>query len=221
MKWALVSFITLALAASAFAGENTGKIITEKFSGPGDGKPFEAIVNDAEGNPLMNLTCSVVEKGKKDVKVYWLDPEHMPDDQATFYFTWGDTVKEVGVKKNCVGLAQLRNFYPEGQATITMRIVFVGQVANRVKEGAIKPEYFIPVANTPGFWGSVIDNKGLDGTMEEGIQSPKYLDLTEYGAEVTVDTKNYEATFTWTYDPGTGFTVQDGQLDIGLIQYQK
>ncbi len=221
MRWALFCGIGLALAVSAFAGENTGEIVTAKFSGPGDGKPFEAIINDDAGNVLMDVKCSEVERGKKDVRVYWLAPEHMPDAEASFYFTWGDTVKELNVKKNCVGLAQLRNFYPEGQATITMRIVFVGQVANRVKLGTIKPEYFIPVANTPGFWGSAVNDKGLEGNLEEGIETPKYLDLTEYGAEVNVDTENYEATFTWTYDPTTGFAVQDGQLGIGLIQYQK
>ena len=221
MRWAIVCGIALALAVSAFAGENTGKVITAKFSGPGDGKPFEAIVNDGAGNVLMDIKCSEVELGKKDVKVSWLDPEHMPDAEAVFYFTWGDTVKELSVKKNCVGLVQLRNFYPEGQATITMRIVFVGQVANRVKLGTIKPDYFIPVANRPGFWGSAVNAKGLEGKREEGIQTPKYLDLTEYGAEVNAGAEKYEATFTWTYEPTKCFTVQDGQLDIGLIQYQK
>jgi len=221
MRWVLVCGIALALAVSAFAGENTGKIVTAKFSGPGDGKPFEAIVNDGAGNVLMDVKCSEVERGKKDVKVYWLDPEHMPDAEASFYFTWGNTVKELNVENNCVGIVQLRNFYPEGKATITMRIVFVGHVANRLKYGTIKPEYFIPVANTPGRWGSAVNAKGLEGKREEGIDTPKYLDLTEYGAEVNAGAEKYEATFTWTYDPITGLAVIDGQLDIGLIQYQK
>ncbi len=221
MRRILVGLTALALAAAAFAGENTGKIISTKVSGPGDGEPFETIVNDAAGNPLMDIKCSGVGQGKKDVKVYWLDPEHMPDAEAKFYFTWGNVVKEVLVGKNCVGLAQFRDFYPEGKATITMRVVFVGQVANRVKLGNIKPEYLIPVANSPGFWGSVVNPKGLKGKLEEGIATPKYLDLTEYGAKVEVDTENYEATFTWTYEPTEGFLITDGQLDIGLIQYQK
>ena len=221
MKWALVSCLGLALAATAFAGDNTGEIITAKFSGPGDGEPFEAIINDAAGNPLMHLKCSEVDQGTKDVKAYWLDPEHMPKAEASFYFTWTDTVKKLTVEKNCIGLLQLRNFYPEGQATITMRVVFVGQVANRMKYGNVKPEYIIPVANSPGYWGSTVNAKNLTGTLEEGIDTPKYLDLTEYGAEVAVDTKNNEATFTWTYDPTNGPVVRDGQLDIGLIQFQK
>ncbi len=222
MKRILVGLTALALAAAAFAGENTGKIISTKISGPGDGEPFETVVNDAAGNPLMTIECSGVAQGKKDVKVYWLDPEHMPDDEAKFYFTWGNVVKEVEVGKNCVGLAQLRNFYPEGKATITMRVVFVGNVANRIKPGLIKPEYIIPVANSPGFWGSVVNSKGLKGKREEGISTPKYLDLTEYGAKVEVDTESYEATLTWTYEPiEDGFFITDGQFDIGLIQYQK
>jgi hypothetical protein len=221
MKWALVSCLALALAAATFAGENTGKIITAKYSGPGDGKPFEAIINDDAGNPLADIKCSEVERGKKDIKVYWLDPEHMPDAEANFYFTWGTVVQELNVEKNCVGIVQLRNFYPEGKATITARVVFVGHVANRVKLGNIKPAYFIPVANTPGQWGSAVNAKGLEGKLEEGVDTPKYLDLTEYGAKVVVDAQNYEATFTWTYDPSTGFAVTDGQLDIGLIQFQK
>ncbi len=220
MRWALVSLAALALAAAAFAGENTGKIISTKVAGPGDGEPFETVVNDAAGNPLMHVTCTAVAEGKKDVKVYWLDPEHMPAD-APFYFTWQNKVKEVVVGKNCVGLAQFQNFHPEGKATITMRVVFVGNVANRVKLGNIKPEYIIPVANTPGQWGSVVNTNGLKGTLEEGVQTPKYLDLTEYGAKVDVDTNNYEATLTWTYEPAQGFMIAEGQLDIGLIQYQR
>jgi hypothetical protein len=221
MRSILACGIALALAAWAFAGENTGEIVKAKFSGPGDGKPFEAMVNDEAGNPLMHLTCSMVERGKEDVKVYWLDPEHMPEAEATFYFTWGDRVEEVNVESNCVGLLQLRDFYPEGGATIEMRVVFVGQVANRMQVGAVKPAYIIPVANSPGYWGSVVNDKGLKGEMEEGIRSPKYLDLTEYGAKVAVDANNYEATFTWKYDPVGGLAVYNGQLDIGLVQYQK
>ncbi len=102
-----------------------------------------------------------------------------------------------------------------------MRVVFVGHVANRVKLGTINPEDIIPVANSPGYWGSVVNAKGLKGKQEEGTPKPKYLDLTEYGAEVEVDTENYEATFTWTYQPTQGFYITDGQLDIGLIQYRK
>jgi hypothetical protein len=217
----LVGLTALALAATAFAGENTGKILESKFSGPGDAQPFEAAASDAAGNPLVDLKCSEVSQGTKDVKFYWLDPEHMPDADAKFYYTWGDNVEEILVGKNCIGLAQLRDFYPDGKATFTMRIVFVGQVANRVKLGNIKPEYIIPVANSPGFWGSVINEKGLKGKREGGLPGPKYLDLTEYGAKVEVDAKNYEATFTWTYEPAGGFLITDGQLDIGLIQYQK
>lgn len=221
MRWAIVSLAALALASAAFAGENTGKIISTKIAGPGGGNPFEIVVNDAFDNPLMHVKCSEVAEGKKDVKVYWLDPEHMPDAEAKFYFTWGDKVEEVLVGKNCVGLAQFRDFYPQGKATITMRVVFVGQVANRVKLGTIKPGNIIPVANSPGYWGSAVNPKGLKGKKEEGIPTPKYLDLTEYGAKVEVDTENYEATFTWTYDPAKGFYITDGQLDIGLVQYQK
>jgi len=66
-----------------------------------------------------------------------------------------------------------------------------------------------------------VNPKGLKGKQEEGIPTPKYLDLTEYGAKVEVDAENYEATFTWTYEPAKGFYVTDGQLDIGLVQYQK
>ena len=221
MRWMLVGLTALALAATVFAGENTGKILSSKFPGPGDNEPFEAAASDAAGNPLMDLKCSEVGEGKKDVKLYWLDPEHMPDADAKFYFTWGNVVEEVLVGKNCVGLVQLRDFYPEGKATITMRVVFVGNVANRVKLGSIKPGYIIPVANSPGYWGSAVNDKSLKGKREEGIPTPKYLDLTEYGAKVEVDTTNYEATFTWTYEPTAGFMVTDGQLDIGLIQYQK
>jgi hypothetical protein len=221
MRWALVSLAALALAAAAFAGENTGKLISTKSAGPGDGQPFETVVNDAAGNPLMHFEDTAVGQGKKDVKVYWLDPEHMPDEDAKFYFTWTDKVKEVLVGKNCVGLAQFRDLYPEGKSTITMRVVFVGNVANRLKLGTIKPEYIIPVANSPGQWGSVINPKGLKGKLEEGIPTPKYLDLTEYGAKVEVDSENYEATFTWTYEPTRGFLIIDGQLDIGFIQYQR
>lgn len=221
MRYLLVGLTALALAAAAFAGENTGEIIETKIPGPGDGQVFETILNDAAGNPLMHLKCTAVGQGKKDVKLYWLDPEHMPDAEAKFYFTWGDTVKEVLVGKNCIGLAQFRNFYPEGKATITMRIVFVGNVANRMKLGNIKPEYIVPVANSPGYWGSVINDKGLKGKREEGIPTPKYLDLTEYGATLEVDAGKYEATFTWKYEPVQGFMITDGQLDIGLIQYQR
>ena len=221
MRWLIVSVGVLALAGAAFAGENTGKIISTKFAGPGDGKPFEAIVNDAHDNPLVNIKCSDLEQGKKDVKVYWLDPEHMPDEDAEFYFTWASKVEEVLVGQNCIGLVQLQNFYPEGMATITMRVSFVGNVANRIKYGNINPANIVPVANSPGQWGSVINTKGIKGKLVEGTPTPKYLDLTEYGVEVDVDTENYEATFTWTYEPVTGFIIADGQLDIGLIQYQK
>jgi hypothetical protein len=221
MRWALAILAALALAGAAFAGENTGKIISTKVSGPGDGQPFETIVNDAAGNPLMHIKCSEVGEGKKNIKVYWLDPEHMPDAEAKFYFTWDDKIQELAVEKNCVGLVQLRDFYPQGKSTITMRVVFVGHVANRVKLRTIKPENIIPVANSPGYWGSVVDAKGLKGKQEEGTPTPKYLDLTEYGAKVDVDTENYEAAFTWTYEPTEGFYITDGQLDIGLIQYQK
>jgi hypothetical protein len=221
MRYLLVGLTALALAAAAFAGENTGEIISTKVPGPGDGQAFETILNDAGGNPLMHVKCTAVGQGKKDVKLYWLDPEHMPDAEAKFYFTWGDKVKEVLVGKNCIGLAQFRDFYPEGKATITMRVVFVGQVANRVKLGNIKADYIVPVANSPGYWGSVINDKGLKGKREEGIPTPKYLDLTEYGATLEVDTTNYEATFTWKYEPTQGFMITDGQLDIGLIQYQR
>ncbi|MGD8719911.1 MAG: hypothetical protein PVH29_13960 [Candidatus Zixiibacteriota bacterium] len=221
MKWVTIAVLGLALATTALAGDNTNKIIKTKISGPGDGQPFEGIVNDDAGDPLLVLKCSELEMGKKNVEIRWLDPEHMPKAEDKLYFTWGETVKECAVEANCVGLAQLRNFYPEGKSTITVRVVFVGHVANRVKLGTIKPDYFIPVANSPGFWGSVIDDSGLKGKVEEGIQTPKYLDLSEYGAKVTVDTKNYEATFTWTYDPADGFIIEDGQLEIGLIQYQK
>ncbi len=103
-----------------------------------------------------------------------------------------------------------------------MRVVFVGHVANRIGLGAIKPEYITPVANTPGDWDSVVNNKGLKGKRAGGIVKPKYFDLTEYGAKVKVtNTENYEATFTYTYEPDTGFHIWDGQLDIGLIAYQK
>jgi len=221
MKRAIIILAAFALAATAFAGENTGKIIKTKFAGPGDGQPFEAVVNDDFGKPLMDIKCSDLERGEKDVPLYWLDPEHMPKAEAEFQFTWSDKVEDCVVESNCVGLVQLQNFFVEGGATITMRVVFVGHVANRVKLGVIKPEYIIPVANTPGEWDSVINTKGIKGKREGGIVKPKYLDLTEYGAKVTVDTENYEATFTWTYEPDKGFRIWDGQLDIGLVSYQK
>jgi hypothetical protein len=221
MRWLIVSVGVLALAGAAFGGENTGKIISTKFAGPGDGKPFEAIVNDAYDNPLVNIKCSELEQGKKDIKVYWLDPEHMPDEDAEFYFTWASKVEEVLVGQNCIGLVQLQNFYPEGMATVTVRVHFVGNVANRIKYGNINPANIVPVANSPGQWGSVINTKGIKGDLEEGTPTPKYLDLTEYGVEVDVDTGNYVATFTWKYEPTKGFIIADGQLDIGLIQYQK
>lgn len=221
MRCVLVSLAALALAAGAFAGENTGKIVETKVAGPGDGQPFETVVNDAAGNPLADIACSELELGKKDVKIYWLDPEHMPAADAKFYFTWGDNVEECTVEENCVGLGQFRNLFLEGQSTVTMRVVFVGHVANRLKLGTIKAANFIPVANTPGQWGSVVNTSGLKGTLEEGLPGPKYLDLTEYGAAVSVDAQNYEATFTWTYDPALGFIIEDGQLELGLVVVQK
>jgi hypothetical protein len=221
MRWVLVSLTALALAAGAFAGENTGKIVKTKVAGPGDGQPFETVVNDAEDNPLMGIACSELERGEKDVKIYWLDPEHMPSATAPFYFTWGDNVEECTVEENCVGLGQFRNLFLEGQSTVTMRVVFVGHVANRLKEGSISADDFYPVANTPGQWGSVVNATGLAGTLEEGLPGPKYLDLTEYGATVSVDAQKYEATFTWKYDPTAGFIVEDGQLELGLVVVQK
>ncbi len=217
MRLFFVGLVALALAAGVFAGENAGKIISTKVAGPGDGQPFETVVNDAADNPLAAIKCTELERGKKDVKIYWLDPEHMPDAEAAFGFTWGDKIEPLTVEKNCVGLAQLRNFYVEGQATVTMRVVFVGHVANRLKLGTIKAEDFVPVANTPGQWGSVVNAKGLKGELEENLSAPKYLDLSEYGATVDVDATNYEATFSWTYDPAKGFIIENGQLDIGLV----
>jgi hypothetical protein len=221
MRRAIIILAAFALAATAFAGENTGKIIKTKFAGPGDGQPFEAVINDDFGNPLMDIKCSELERGEKDVKIYWLDPEHMPKAEAEFQFTWSDKIEDCVVESNCVGLAQFQNFFVEGGATITMRIVFVGHVANRIGLGVIKPEYIIPVANRPGAWDSVINTKGIKGKREGGIVKPKYLDLTEYGAKVKVDTEKHEATLTWVYEPDKGFHIWDGQLDIGLVSYQK
>jgi hypothetical protein len=217
MRITLISLAVVALVGAAFAGENAGKILETKVAGPGDGQPFETVVNDAAGNPLMSVACSNLEQGKKDIKIYWLDPEHMPDAAAQFYFTWGDNVEPVTVESNCVGLAQFQNLFLEGQSTVTMKVVFVGHVANRLKLGTINAADIVPVANTPGKWGSVVNTKGVKGDLEEGIKTPKYLDLTEYGAKVTVDATNYEATFTWTYNQAMGFYIENGQLDIGLL----
>lgn len=221
MRWVLVSLTALALAAGAFAGENTGKLVESKVAGPGDGQPFETVVNDAAANPLMVIACSEVERGEKDVKVYWLDPEHAPAADANFYFTWGDQIEECTVEENCVGLGQFRNFFPEGQSTVTLRVVLVGQVVNRLKLGTISADDFHPIANAPGKWGSVVNAKGLEGDLEENLPGPKYLDLTEYGATITVDTQKKEATVTWKYDPTAGFIVAHGQLELGIAVVKK
>jgi len=217
MRYFLVVVAAIALAAPAFAGVNTGKIVKTKIAAPGVGRQFDAVVNDDAGNPLASISCSKLDTEKGDVKIYWLDPEHMPQGDAPLAFTWGDKIENGTVEQNVVGLMQLQNFYPDGQATFTMKVVFVGHVANRLKMGVIKAADIVPVANTPGEWGSVVNTSGVKGKIEKGITAPKYLDLTEYGAKVEVDTTNYEATFSWTYEPAKGFVVMDGQLDIGLM----
>lgn len=221
MRRVIIILACLAAAASVFAGTNTGKIVKTKIAAPGVGKPFEVVVNDDAGNPLATLSCSKLDTAKGDVKIFWLDPEHMPDAEAKVNFTWGDKIQPCSVGKNVIGLMQLQNFNPDGGATITMKVVFVGDVANRLKYGTIKAADIVPVANTPGEWGSVVNTSGLKGKLEKGITEPKYLDLTEYGATVDVDTTNYEATFTWTYQPVKGLVVMDGQLDIGLMFVQR
>jgi len=219
MRRTIVVLAALALAAAAYAVEKSDIIKTE-IAGPGDGQPFEIVINDDAGNPLATLTCSKLDEGKKDIKVYFLDPQHMPDPEANVNVTWGSEIKEVLVKSNVVAIIQLRNFHPDGQSTLTLKLNTAGSVANRLKYGNIKAENMVAVANTPGQWGSVVSTSGLKG---DGLKPPKYLDLTtEYGVKVNVDTAKWKsADFTWTYEPMKGLAVLDGQLDIGIMVVTK
>jgi len=215
MRKFLIAVAALALVAAAFAGENTGKIVTSKVAGPGDSQPFATVVNDDAGNPLVEVTCTKLGEGTKDVKLYWLDPEHMPKDDANVDFTWGDKIENRTVKNNVAGILALRDFHPGGDATITVKVHFVGNVVNRLHYGEIKAANLVPVANRPGVWGSVVHTQGLKGESAN-LPQPKYLDLTEYGATIAVN-GNTDATVTWTYDPKKGFMVDYGQLDIGIM----
>lgn len=218
MRKILVVLAVLAVAASAFAGENSGKIVKDKFKV--EGNPFEVILNDTVGNKLVHLTVSEMDDTKGDVKVWWLDPENMPKPDAKLNFTWGDRIEECTVESNVVGLMQLQNFSPEGGATIQMHVYFVGDVANRLKLGIIKHENIRPVFNRPGEWGSVVNTSGLKGDKEGGIKDPKYLDLSEYGATVEVK-GNSEAILTWVYQPMKGPVIDFGQCDLGLMVVEK
>ncbi len=224
MRYVLVVIGMLALAAgAAFAGKNLGEVVKTEAEAPGDGGAVDCTIKDKPGAELATFTCSEVGEGGKDLKVWWLDPEHMPAADEKVYFTWGTQVQEGAVESNVVGLAQIQNFNPAGGATITLKVYLVGHVANRLQLGSIKAADIVPVANVPGEWGSVVNTSGLKGEEEANLPGPKYLDLTEYGAKVDVNTTDYTATITWTYNyaGAKAFRVPNGQLDIGLFAFSR
>lgn len=224
MRKALV-ILAAALATAAFAGENTGKIVDMTYKLPTAGGPVDFTVTDKAGAELATLTCTKVGEDTKEIKVWWLDPEHMPNGDEELAFTWGDKVSTGPVKNHVLGLCQLRNFNPGNNATITLKVVFVGNVANRIKLDTFPVGNIVPVANIPGEWGSVVNPTGLKGEKEAGLPAAaKYLDLSEYGATVSVDKNNYTATIVWKYEysPNNNFAaIPNGQFEIGLMQFQK
>ncbi len=215
-----VTCATLAFAGLAFAGENTGEIVKTKIANPGAGNPFEVIVNDAGGNPLVKVTCPKMDEGKGDVKVWYLDPEHMPKPDEKFDFTYASKMEEVD-GNNVVGLVQLQNFYPEGGAVVTVEISVCGSVLNRIKYGTLKETSFVAAGGIPGEWGSVVNTSGIKGDKEEGVDRPKYMDLAEYGVSVAYDAAGEKATFSYTHNPLKGSIIKDGQAELGILAVTK
>jgi hypothetical protein len=223
MRKVMVTLAALAIATAAFAGENFGKIVETTYKLPNENGPVDFTITDKNGTELANVYCSEVGMETKEVKAYWLDPEHMPKPEDEVAFTWASKIETGSVEKHVAGLCQLRNFNPGNNATIKLKVKFVGHVANRIGQGLIKAADLVPVANIPGEWGSVVNDSGLKGDREANLPAPKYLDLTEFGATVAVDGTD-SATITWTYvyNPKSTFaSIPNGQFEIGLLIFNR